>query len=83
MIELAHAKRDGRIPARFIVGDMLALPFPGHSFDAVTVGYGVTSATNFAVSRSHTFETTPRRTSTSTGRRMSPPQKHTIWSCTR
>jgi demethylmenaquinone methyltransferase/2-methoxy-6-polyprenyl-1,4-benzoquinol methylase len=41
MIELADAKRDGRSSVRFLVGDMLALPFPSRSFDAVTVGYGL------------------------------------------
>jgi demethylmenaquinone methyltransferase/2-methoxy-6-polyprenyl-1,4-benzoquinol methylase len=41
MIELAHAKRHGRFSIQFVVGDMLALPFPDSSFDAVTVGYGL------------------------------------------
>src|SRR4029078_6308816 len=46
MIELAVAKRDGRSPGRplpvsFLVGDMLALPFPSASFDIVTTGYGL------------------------------------------
>ena len=49
MIELAHAKRDGRIAARFLVGDMLALPFPSQSFDAVTVGYGLRNVPDLAV----------------------------------
>jgi len=49
MIELAHAKRDRRIPARFLVGDMLALPFPSRSFDAVTVGYGLRNVPDLAV----------------------------------
>ncbi len=44
MIELAQAKRE-RSPERFalafLVGDMLALPFPGASFDIVTTGYGL------------------------------------------
>jgi demethylmenaquinone methyltransferase/2-methoxy-6-polyprenyl-1,4-benzoquinol methylase len=40
MIELARAK--AAVPApRFLVGDMLALPFPAHSFDVVTTGYGL------------------------------------------
>jgi demethylmenaquinone methyltransferase / 2-methoxy-6-polyprenyl-1,4-benzoquinol methylase len=38
MIELAKAKSDS---ARFLVGDMLALPFPDASFDLVTTGYGL------------------------------------------
>ena len=41
MIELARAKIPKRGAARFIVGDMIALPFPGDSFDVVTIGYGL------------------------------------------
>src|SRR5262252_8145007 len=37
MIELAHAKRNDRDIA-FLVGDMIALPFPAASFDIVTTG---------------------------------------------
>jgi demethylmenaquinone methyltransferase / 2-methoxy-6-polyprenyl-1,4-benzoquinol methylase len=48
MIELARAKqpaapkrpRDGGSTA-FLVGDMMALPFPSSSFDIVTTGYGI------------------------------------------
>ena len=40
MIELAAAKRTGSRP-RFLVGDMMALPFPDRSFDLVTTGYGL------------------------------------------
>jgi demethylmenaquinone methyltransferase/2-methoxy-6-polyprenyl-1,4-benzoquinol methylase len=42
MIELARAKqgRGGDAPG-FLVGDMLALPFPDASFDIVTTGYGL------------------------------------------
>ncbi|HJZ78196.1 MAG TPA: ubiquinone/menaquinone biosynthesis methyltransferase [Vicinamibacterales bacterium] len=40
MIELARAKRERR-NATFVVGDMLALPFPAASFDIVTTGYGL------------------------------------------
>jgi ubiquinone/menaquinone biosynthesis methyltransferase len=39
MIELAHARHGVRV--RFLVGDMLALPFPSASFDIVTTGYGL------------------------------------------
>jgi len=47
MIELARRKvaRPDRAPERgaphFMVGDMLALPFPAASFDIVTTGYGL------------------------------------------
>lgn len=41
MIELARKKtKAGKAPA-FLVGDMLALPFPDASFDVVTAGYGL------------------------------------------
>jgi demethylmenaquinone methyltransferase/2-methoxy-6-polyprenyl-1,4-benzoquinol methylase len=43
MIELARGKSRARTgpAARFLVGDMLALPFPNLSFDVVTAGYGL------------------------------------------
>jgi len=45
MIELAVAKRNPSerlaLPVSFLVGDMLALPFPSASFDIVTTGYGL------------------------------------------
>jgi demethylmenaquinone methyltransferase / 2-methoxy-6-polyprenyl-1,4-benzoquinol methylase len=46
MIELARAKANGArgFPAggiRFLVGDMMALPFANHAFDVVTTGYGL------------------------------------------
>jgi len=53
MIQLARAKIDRRAvptspdlpdppdPPDFVVGDMLALPFPSASFDIVTTGYGL------------------------------------------
>src|SRR5437763_13146720 len=40
MIELARAKCDRGL-VRFLVGVMLALPFPPASFDIVTTGYGL------------------------------------------
>jgi ubiquinone/menaquinone biosynthesis methyltransferase len=40
MIQLARAKPQRPAP-RFLVGDMLALPFPAASFDLVTAGYGL------------------------------------------
>ena len=45
MIELATAKDAGRV-ARFLVGDMLALPFADASFDIVTTGYGLRNVPN-------------------------------------
>jgi ubiquinone/menaquinone biosynthesis methyltransferase len=42
MIELAREKSAARRKApAFLVGDMLALPFPDGSFDVVTAGYGL------------------------------------------
>ena len=45
MIELAKAKAGGHAmdtgSPRFLVGDMVALPFRGESFDLVTTGYGL------------------------------------------
>jgi demethylmenaquinone methyltransferase/2-methoxy-6-polyprenyl-1,4-benzoquinol methylase len=43
MIELAREKaaRVGSRATAFLVGDMLALPFPNGSFDVVTAGYGL------------------------------------------
>jgi ubiquinone/menaquinone biosynthesis methyltransferase len=45
MIELAKRKSDG---GRFLVGDMLALPFPARSFDIVTTGYGLRNVPNLS-----------------------------------
>lgn len=47
MIQLARAKRTGRAAA-FLVGDMLALPFPDRSFDLVTTGYGLRNVPDLA-----------------------------------
>ena len=42
MVELAAAKaRSRRARLSFVVGDMMALPFPDASFDLVTAGYGI------------------------------------------
>jgi len=46
MIELAREK--GTAP-KFLVGDMLALPFPPASFDIVTTGYGLRNVPNLIV----------------------------------
>jgi demethylmenaquinone methyltransferase/2-methoxy-6-polyprenyl-1,4-benzoquinol methylase len=51
MIELANDKVGRPAPPRspsFLVGDMLALPFPSGSFDIVTTGYGLRNAPNLA-----------------------------------
>ncbi len=57
MIELARNKAvtepelqpPSRVPPRFLVGDMLALPFASGSFDIVTTGYGLRNVPNLAV----------------------------------
>jgi demethylmenaquinone methyltransferase / 2-methoxy-6-polyprenyl-1,4-benzoquinol methylase len=41
MIQLARKKTTKPGAAAFIVGDMLALPFPDRSFDVLTIGYGL------------------------------------------
>jgi ubiquinone/menaquinone biosynthesis methyltransferase len=44
MVELANAKNATRLASartRFVVGDMMALPFPDGSVDVVTTGYGL------------------------------------------
>ena len=49
MIELANHKVTRSAAARspsFLVGDMLALPFPSGSFDIVTTGYGLRNVPN-------------------------------------
>jgi demethylmenaquinone methyltransferase/2-methoxy-6-polyprenyl-1,4-benzoquinol methylase len=49
MIELANNKIARLAPPRspsFVVGDMLALPFPSGSFDIVTTGYGLRNVPN-------------------------------------
>jgi demethylmenaquinone methyltransferase/2-methoxy-6-polyprenyl-1,4-benzoquinol methylase len=50
MIEIAYAKTGvgAGLPLRFLVGDMLALPFPPASFDIVTTGYGLRNVPNLA-----------------------------------
>ena len=46
MIELARAKRlSGAV---FLVGDMMALPFPNNAFDLVTTGYGLRNVPEIA-----------------------------------
>jgi demethylmenaquinone methyltransferase / 2-methoxy-6-polyprenyl-1,4-benzoquinol methylase len=57
MIELARAKTSVARPLpplreasalHFLVGDMLALPFPSASFDVVTTGYGLRNVPNLS-----------------------------------
>ena len=52
MIELASGKAAPPAPVRtpsFVVGDMLALPFPSGSFDIVTTGYGLRNVPNLVM----------------------------------
>jgi ubiquinone/menaquinone biosynthesis methyltransferase len=52
MIELASEKalkRPGDSRAAFLVGDMMALPFPDASFDVVTTGYGLRNVPELSV----------------------------------
>jgi demethylmenaquinone methyltransferase/2-methoxy-6-polyprenyl-1,4-benzoquinol methylase len=57
MIELAIAKQQKSLPdpahpahpALFLVGDMLALPFPAGSFEIVTTGYGLRNVPDLTV----------------------------------
>jgi len=50
MIELARNKAGGGADAPcFLVGDMLALPFPSGSFDIVTTGYGLRNVPNLTL----------------------------------
>ena len=41
----AESRKTGAVPA-FLVGDMMALPFPAASFDLVTTGYGLRNVPN-------------------------------------
>ena len=54
MIELAVGKApaNARGSCAFLVGDMLALPFPDRSFDLVTTGYGLRNVPDLARRRS-------------------------------
>lgn len=45
MLVLAHAKRR----EKFVVGDMMALPFPPRSFDIVTTGYGLRNVPSLTI----------------------------------
>ena len=50
MIELAIGKATERAAScSFLVGDMIALPFPDRSFDLVTTGYGLRNVPDLAV----------------------------------
>jgi demethylmenaquinone methyltransferase/2-methoxy-6-polyprenyl-1,4-benzoquinol methylase len=41
MLQLASQKPQPPQRVRFVTGDMMALPFPDASFDAITTGYGL------------------------------------------
>ena len=41
MVQIASEKRSTSVPAQFIVGDMMSLPFADGQFDLVTAGYGI------------------------------------------
>ena len=45
MLVLARAKRR----EKFVVGDMMALPFPPRSFDIVTTGYGLRNVPSLTI----------------------------------
>jgi demethylmenaquinone methyltransferase / 2-methoxy-6-polyprenyl-1,4-benzoquinol methylase len=47
MVQLAAAKTSGASP-RFLVGDMMALPFRDQSFDVITTGYGLRNVPDLA-----------------------------------
>jgi len=48
MVELAHSKaRAHEIPASFLAGDALSLPFHDASFDLVTAGFGFRNLANY------------------------------------
>src|SRR5262249_25170910 len=49
MIELARAKAAARAAPRFLVGDMMELPFADARFDIVTTGYGLRNVPDIAV----------------------------------
>jgi demethylmenaquinone methyltransferase/2-methoxy-6-polyprenyl-1,4-benzoquinol methylase len=49
MIQLASGKIGREGPPAFLVGDMLALPFPSASFDIVTTGYGLRNVPDLGV----------------------------------
>jgi ubiquinone/menaquinone biosynthesis methyltransferase len=48
MVALATAKRHRATDPAFLVGDMMALPFPSGSFDVVTTGYGLRNVPELA-----------------------------------
>ena len=55
MIELARARAGPAPGARFLVGDMVSLPFAAASFDLVTTGYGLRNVPDLrqAISEMH------------------------------
>lgn len=49
MVTLARAKSGVSTSPSFLVGDMMALPFPSGSFDLVTTGYGLRNVPDLTV----------------------------------
>ena len=41
MLQIAARKKPAGAGVTFVTGDMMSLPFPDHSFDLVTTGYGI------------------------------------------
>ena len=41
MVQIAAGKESPATPARFVVGDMMSLPFEDREFDLITSGYGI------------------------------------------
>src|SRR5882762_11782835 len=48
-VQTLQGARGVRPSVHFLVGDMLALPFPGASFDIVTTGYGLRNVPDLAL----------------------------------
>ena len=55
MVTLARAKRGASTSPSFLVGDMMALPFPSGSFDVVTTGYGLRNVPDLPVAVDEIF----------------------------
>ena len=55
MIELARMKATRDAVPTFLLGDMMALPFPAASFDIVTTGYGLRNVPDLTVAIDEMF----------------------------